>query len=110
MGAEVRGDSTGFWHPASTFKYVEVAGTITGCGLAQLSGVATLTEEVLDEIKEQYQADGVGAIICTLGQAYYDEEPKLLKLGFELLKEYHNYRHEDMDGETYLQRLYILTL
>lgn len=110
------------WHSSrkfninnSPYTYLRVKEVITGCGLAQCSGFADITDEnfehfkkTLDSVKKVYKRDGVGSIIATLGKAFYDREEYLLKLGFKLMSEYPNYRHGS-DGE-YTQRLYTITL
>ncbi len=106
----------GSWHTGSVIPFgissLTVRGMITGCGIAQCVGVANIdpdkTKEELLTAFKPLKDDGVGAIVCTLGQNYYTHEPKLLKLGFEFLSEYPNYRHGN-DG-AYKQRLYILKL
>jgi hypothetical protein len=107
----------GTWHTNLPFITIGntrliVKGMITGCGIAQLHGVANLSANINpDEFREKFQDirdNGVGAVICTLGQSYYASEDKLLNLGFEKLSEYSNYRH-GQDGN-YKQRLYIYKL
>lgn len=89
--------------------------TIMGCGIAQMSGSALMSsnpkgaKKALQKALLKLKTDGVGAIICTLGEVYWNKhEPLVLDCGFTLLKEYSNYRH-GKDGK-YHQRLYILTL
>lgn len=93
-------------------RVLTFAGTITGCGLGQVHGVTQLgsdvsREDLLTAFKD-VRARGCGSIICTLGQAYYNYESSLLRLGFEKLAEYPNLKH-GMDG-SYKQRIYLLKL
>lgn len=108
----------GTWHPLKTKSIKNtaftVAGMMTGCGIAQMHGVVQLCdnkgitkEDLLNSLKD-IKSDGVGGIIATLGAGYYNREPDLLKLGFELLSEYANYRHGS-DGR-YQQKCYMLKL
>lgn len=105
----------GSWHGHFKFHkniYLNIFGTVTGCGLAQIHGVAEITENNFNNVKKEFEDDiipamkktGVGAIIATLGQYYYNKEEFLINLGFEKMNEYHNYRH----GDKYMQRIYLL--
>lgn len=104
---------TNRWHQKRIYcnRKITVCGMITGCGIAQMYGVSDASEEELlkelPKIKSDFKADGAGAIIATLGKTYYNHEEKLLNVGFELMKEYPNYRH-GLNG-SYTQRCYILT-
>jgi hypothetical protein len=120
--------SFGTWHPKRQYTFslpglpyvrtLTTVSTITGCGLVQMYGILSLvagaTPEQLEYIKNVFTTKilpelkvcGAGAIIVTLGRSYYPNEPTILKLGFEKLSEYSNYRH-GQDGK-YKQRLYIL--
>lgn len=95
----------GGWHQKRNYDYTTVAGVICGCGLVQMHGVTNLSNIKLKKIINDYKKDGAGAIICTLGEYYYEYEQNIIDLGFILLKEYNNYRH----GADAKQRLYILT-
>lgn len=97
---------------SNPYHRISAFGMITGCGLVQVYGVASINstnfaeyKEVFDNIKSEYKDDGAGAILCTLGGDFYDKEKFILDLGFEMLREYHNYTH----GPEYMQRLYCLT-
>lgn len=100
----------GKWHAKRQYGGITVSATIMGCGIAQMYGVSHVNEtelkNTLVQIKNDYKVDGAGCILATLGASYYTtDHNKLLNCGFELLKEYHNYRH----GDSYTQRLYCLT-
>ena len=104
-----------------------LVGMLTGCGLAQLKGLAGVSKgcdkkevlEVFEQVKTYTRKMGVGAIIATLGESFYlnklhntdlegDENRHnlMIELGFEQISEYHNYIH----GSQYKQRLYIIKL
>ena len=114
-------DSEGIWHQKTTIllnQYsIDFAGMFTGCGLGQIRNVTIFSnsanqniskEELLKKF-ENLKKNGVGAVVCTLGQGYWNKyEVNLLKIGFEKISEYSNYRH-GTDG-AYKQRLYILKL
>lgn len=111
---------TGSWHKTYNipldYLSLTVTGTITGCGLAQMSGVTSLnhnsnrniTKENFIKKFNKIKQDGAGGIICTLGDGHLHNESRLLELGFEKLSKYANYRH----GKSgfYKQTLYILKL
>lgn len=92
-------------YQAGGYSTVKVCGMMTGCGLVQLYGASVLNQKTLDDVIKDVRGQGAGAIICTLGQSYFQYEKNVLELGFTLLKEYNNYLH----GATgnYKQRLYI---
>lgn len=110
------------WHESLTFKaknnpynFLTVEELKTGCGIAQVYGIAGMTKENYDEYATilhnacaYYKEDGVGCFIATLGEDYYDKESMLLKLGFNEVSEYSNYRH-DGNGN-YKQKLFSLQL
>ena len=109
-------DAGGTWHQRYTITkfgcILNIAGLITGCGLAQIYGISNIDpnvtkEDFLKEL-EPLKKDGAGGLIATLGKSYYIHEDKLLKLGFELLSEYNNYRHSSTGS--YKQKLYLLKL
>jgi hypothetical protein len=86
-----------------------------GCGLYQcvnlvhsLKRCTTLTkhEKVINLIKDYCIETGVGAVIVSCGEDWYSTIPKLKRLGFIELSEYHNYRH----GDNYQQKLFILKI
>lgn len=104
----------GNWHNTEVF-YIEtmrltVCGTITGCGLSQMHGISVIKKaipkEELNELFKPLKLDGVGAIIVTLGEDYFNKEQFILESGFEFMSEYINFRH----SETYKQRIYIFKL
>lgn len=112
-------DSYGIWHRNRDFYvksggHLSVRGMITGCGIMQVYGVSSLkpevTKEELKTLFSELKDNGCGAVVCTLGDLYYNPqfqyEQNLLNAGFELLSEYHNYRH----GNIAMQRLYIFKL
>lgn len=105
----------GSWHGHFKFYkniYLNIFGTVTGCGLAQIHGISDITSNNFNAIKKEFEdyiipemkKTGVGAIIATLGESYYAKETLLIDLGFERMNEYHNYRH----GSDYMQRIYLL--
>ena len=110
------------WHASKNYSLksnpyetIEVKETIMGCGIAQCYGISNFNfdseEEVaklFEEIKKEYRLSGVGAIMATLGEDYYNIEKYLFNLGFERLSEYSNYRHGASGN--YKQTLYILKL
>lgn len=111
----------GYWHKQCHIDFektkLNFAGLVTGCGLGQIYGISHLAQLIKknkltltsSEFKEKFKhqiKDGVGAVICTLGQNFYEYENIIFELGFELLSEYNNYRH----GNCYTQRLYIIKL
>jgi len=108
--------ANGHWHKRRTIivgnTSLNFAGTITGCGLGQLQNVSslgdTVTKKELLTALSALRPDGVGAVVCTLGQSYFSCEANLIRLGFTKIEEYPNYRH-DQDGG-YKQRLYMLKL
>lgn len=86
-----------------------IAGLMTGCGAAQVKGIAGITADSFESFKNSFnevipqcKKSGIGIIIGTLGQSYYYIEPLLFQLGFTLKEEYHNWRH----GTSYMQRMY----
>jgi len=104
-------------YKASNGTFITVTGTITGCGLCQISGIIYLhhlnKEEFLAWLKDTFVIkQGCGSFICTLGQDYYlnsfEYEKYVLDFGFKLLSEYPNLRQ--CNHGTYKQRLYLLTL
>jgi len=114
-------ESRGSWHNLRSYKMstgytLTVVGMITGCGLAQMRGVSTIQQENIESVKKLFtetilptlKACGVGAIICTLGQAYYKKEEIINQLGFEQISEYSNYCHGKSGA--YKQRAYILKI
>lgn len=106
----------GAWHGKKTIKFgyreVTVAGCITGCGLAQMSGIVDIdtdtTEEEFRKKIQHFRNSGCGAIIASLGMHYYDMIEFIESLGFVKIAEYPNYRHGS-DGK-YVQSLYIIHL
>jgi hypothetical protein len=116
----------GSWHSTKTLKFkvrnesyegsLVFAGMITGCGLMQVYGMPTyltsnsnmeILKKQLKDLCVSLKYNGVGAVIATLGQNYYESvyHDKILELGFKQIAEYPNYRHEK--NGMYKQRLYI---
>lgn len=93
-------------------------GSVTGCGLMIMIGnsnlssyLAYVNEKSLAVYKEtiaDLKVNGVGAILCTIGDTGKTKEhDSLMKmLGFTLLKSYINWRH----GPEHKQYLYIKIL
>jgi len=98
---------------------ITISGSPGGCGVAIMHGIACShyeskdkdkfladLKEVFNKTSEFIKCDGIGNIITTLGEMYYkgfNKIPMILNyLGFELISEYHNYRH----GKDYMQRMY----
>lgn len=107
----------GMWHgkktiPIDEYGSITVAGCITGCGLAQMSGIVDIGENITaEEFKQKlksFRTSGCGAIIASLGMHYYDKIEFIESLGFVKIAEYPNYRH-GADG-LYVQSLYIINL
>lgn len=107
----------GSWHSRKIIdtgrRSIIVSGTITGCGLMQSYNISSLLIqndseefEVLQNELRKLKDNGVGAIIMTLGQDFYQYHERALSFGFELISEYPNYRHR----QPYNQRLYIFKL
>ena len=90
--------------------YINVTGSTTGCGLAQMYGVAYLNENdpenenVLNQIKKDYSQ--AGGIIATLGQSFKHKHKLITTLGFVKIAEYPNWHHDVFGNE--IQSLYIL--
>ncbi len=111
----------GFWsypkeNPNPKFAEVRLCGMITGCGIVQMSGVASIDmkyieeakkvfEDIKDELKEE--SDGAGCIVATLGEEYWGKIEVLEALGFKEAATYANYQHGE-DGE-YQQKVFVLT-
>lgn len=107
------------YHKHQTFTYQEqslsVSDSIGGCGMQQFYGWADTVhdEEIASILIQHYirnRHNGVGLIICQLGQTYYGNcfEKALIKNGFKVLSEYKNFMHGN-DGK-YSQRVYGLEL
>ena len=101
------------YHKHFKSGYLYGTGLITGCGAGQIHGVGYYNSEVnlksdLLPIITAMKENGIGSVICTLGQPYYNNEQMLLDCGFKFVSEYSNYRH-DSNG-LYKQKIYILTL
>ena len=96
--------------------HVNIYRSITGCGLGVIYGLSHFRisdreakgvdhKQALENIMKA--SSGFGAIIGTLGEAYYkDSHQAILDLGFEQIAEYPNRNH----GEKYTQRLYMLRI
>jgi hypothetical protein len=112
----------GSWHSRCILDFKKTRlylyGMCTGCGVMQLAGISNYLHEVKEkrildhdsfyqELVE-VKSNGVGALVCTLGQSFYKYEEELLSMGFELLSEYPNYRH-DIFGR-YKQRMYLFNI
>jgi hypothetical protein len=114
------GRINGVWHGSASGQIngalIQICGTITGCGLLQIYGISNMfdndisKEDFLKQLaviaRSSDEEMDAGSIIATLGKNHYHKEEKLLKLGFEKISEYINFRHD----RTYKQRLYILKL
>lgn len=117
----------GVWHQTFTVPIVtkshshslRIAGMITGCGIGQCYGLAglgiffddeELTPRLMQEALKQVRANGIGAIIGTLGETYYKSNVKFLKvlekIEFKEVAEYNNWAH----GTNYMQKAFILKL
>lgn len=93
---------------------MQFGGMITGCGLGQIYGIASLRDtdackqafkEIMQEYAEKVKKGDlakVGALLATLGQSYKGVWEYIEKFGFKQIHSYINYNH----GETYEQRLY----
>ena len=91
--------------------------TPSGCGSVIMRGyhiTGEITEDILRDLEKIFQRckdNGVGMIMTTLGQSFFDGiYDKLLKdiFGMVCVSEYNNYRHNS-EGK-YKQRLYVKTL
>lgn len=110
----------GSWHSGGQVAlnqyFLTLRGMITGCGIAQITGITYLnypdnkniTKEEFIKKFDKFKSEGIGGVLCTLGQNHYEHEKRLLNLGFELISEYANYRHGSSGH--YKQKLYILKL
>lgn len=105
----------GEYNPVLTMSF---SGMITGCGLGQIYGIASLRdtdeckksfneimEEYAERVKEGKYAK-VGGLLGTLGESYKSVWDYIEKFGFKQIAEYTNHNH----GPSYKQRLYIYEL
>ena len=118
---------TDHWHDAILGKYqlkdnknilnFRLLTTPSGCGSVIMKSYciwgefSDVLKEDLQKVLDQVKDNGVGAIITTLGQHFYnDKTEKLLTDIFDMkcVSEYSNYRHHT-DGN-YKQKLYIRIL
>lgn len=93
---------------------LSVSDSIGGCGMQQFYGWTSITNETVAYTLIDYyiknRHNGVGLIICQLGQDYFNHhfEKALIRHDFKVISEYKNFMHGD-DGR-YKQRVYGLQL
>lgn len=111
------------WHPEITVRNgtanFQFKGTPMGCGLVTFSNFTLIVhyneeqiKELADYIKKHifsyYLSNGVGAIICTLGDNYQNK-PFLLFLELLKFKEVSDYKNPRHIGK-YHQKLYLTNI
>ncbi len=101
------------WHPVIEQQYgIKFQNTPSGCGSMIISNYRNIEpdkfKKLFDILNNFLVENGVGAIITTVGQPFYELHEMLEKTGFVRIMEYSNYRHGH-DG-SYKQYLYIKQL